>query len=312
MNQPNLEVCEDRGKISIGLRGLSVTMAIIAIAALATTVVVASVRNADTLSVVALALAIIAFVVQIILYIVQQAAASSQGDRAADIYAQTARALASIEEKAEGTKQALGQMNDRLLTAALTKATAEAAASTSGPFENPEVIEQVVTRAREIVENSNAQRFAKQREDAKPRKQRPTFLARTRLSRESHNNAVEVLKGLSQLELSALRNLARDLAASQRSENPDAAGLSTVNESKKLYEKGLVARVRPSWSNAPVFRLTPLGQDVAFLLMSEFANVSDPVVEASREKLRAWDKKVTAFRQNLRSQDEAIPVEESD
>ena len=218
------------------------------------------------------------------------------------------RALATIEEKAEGTKQALGQINDKLLAAALTKATTEAAASTPAASQNPEFVERVVERAREIVETSS--RSPNARSGVHDRKAQRTFLDKRGMDAESKKLAIEALNGLQKIDLATLKYMAHDLADAQRSGNPGRAGLGTINRPKELYDNGLVTRLRVDWSRSPVFRFTPLGEDVAFLLLARDADTSDGVVKRQRANLREWDIGMRKMEDEMRRADEAVPIED--
>lgn len=87
------------GEARIRWKTVALWAVITALVSLTALAVVATIASADTLSVVALALAVMAFVVQIIVFIVQGNAASQQAADTAALNAQTLRALATIEEK---------------------------------------------------------------------------------------------------------------------------------------------------------------------------------------------------------------------
>lgn len=120
---------DNRTDLSIAWRTIAVASAIVALGALVAAAIVATVKHADTLSVIALAVAIVAFVVQILVFIAQAAAASAQEVRAQEIYGSTLKVLATIEEKAEGTHQVVSSISDRMLTAIIGKAIPDAVES---------------------------------------------------------------------------------------------------------------------------------------------------------------------------------------
>lgn len=102
--------------------GASVVVAIVAVSALA---VVASIENASALATVALALALLSFVLQVLMFIVQSYATSSQMLEAQKIYSQMADALAEIKTRTESTQTTVEKVSDKLLEAILEKAAAE-------------------------------------------------------------------------------------------------------------------------------------------------------------------------------------------
>jgi hypothetical protein len=65
-------------------------------------------------------------VIQIIVYVVQSNAAVQQVARAEELNGATLRALAVIEEKAEGTRQAVSGSNARMIEALIGKSVPEA------------------------------------------------------------------------------------------------------------------------------------------------------------------------------------------
>jgi hypothetical protein len=110
----------------VSAKAVAIGAVTVAIAALAGLAVVATIKNADTLAVVALAVAIVTFVVQILVYIVQAAASSQQELRAQELHGRTTSTLSKIEEKAEGTRREVSTIRKEMLPALIGKATAEA------------------------------------------------------------------------------------------------------------------------------------------------------------------------------------------
>lgn len=102
--------------------GLAVASGAIALTCLAALVVVASIKSVDTLSTVALSLAVIAFVAQLIVFVVQAGAANSQMLQSQQLHAQLLALLGEMGERARGTQAAVTTISDTLLTAALDKA----------------------------------------------------------------------------------------------------------------------------------------------------------------------------------------------
>ncbi|MFI9642784.1 hypothetical protein ACIG87_22440 [Micromonospora sp. NPDC051925] len=136
---------ENQGSVRLNWRDIAIWSMIISIALVAVISIVTTVKDADTLSVVALALAVIAFVAQIIVFIVQAAAANDQQMKAQEVYSQTMRALTLIEEKMEGTRQTVNTMNEQLLARVLNGSLPEpvakeamaAGTGDAGPSEPP-------------------------------------------------------------------------------------------------------------------------------------------------------------------------------
>ena len=88
-----------------------------------------AIKNVDYLSTLALVLAVLAFVIQIIVLLAQSAASNQQLARAEELHTATARALAAIEEQAEGTRQTVSTINERIFVVLFGKAGEEVEAA---------------------------------------------------------------------------------------------------------------------------------------------------------------------------------------
>jgi hypothetical protein len=95
------------GSISVPLRWVAIAGVSSALACLGALVVVASVKDVDTLSTVALALAILAFVIQILIYIAQAWASNEQVRDSQRINAETRGLLAELSTHARDTNEVL-------------------------------------------------------------------------------------------------------------------------------------------------------------------------------------------------------------
>src|SRR6516165_11352484 len=110
-------MASDRANLVVSWKAVAIGAITVALSSLTGLAVVATVKNADTLSVVALAVAIVAFVIQILVFIVQAAASSQQELRAQELYGSTMSALSTIAEKAEGTRRDVSTISERMLSA---------------------------------------------------------------------------------------------------------------------------------------------------------------------------------------------------
>ena len=84
------------GQLHMRWRTVALVAVVFAVAASVLAAIVSSIRNVDVLSVIALALAVIAFVVQIIVYIAQADATAKQQVQASEVYGKTISALTAI------------------------------------------------------------------------------------------------------------------------------------------------------------------------------------------------------------------------
>ena len=114
--------------LSVPLKAVAVGSILLTLTSLVLLVIIVSIKDVDLLSTVALGLAILAFVVQLIVYIVQTAAANQQLLQSQQLHGATLRILAEIEEKSAGTQATVRTISERLLAHVLGKAIPEASA----------------------------------------------------------------------------------------------------------------------------------------------------------------------------------------
>ncbi len=92
-------------------------------------------HNVSALATVALALAILAFAVQLIVFVAQYNLASEQGRRSEELYGSIQTVLAEIKEKAAITQADVRRLDDKMLEGLLSKQAADPGASKLSPGE---------------------------------------------------------------------------------------------------------------------------------------------------------------------------------
>ena len=109
------------GDVGLNLRWKSAAIGsgIVAVCAIAALAVVASLDHAGSLATIALALAILAFVIQIMVFIAQNWTTGQQLLRSEQINASTQSLLIQVNENARGTNNLLAQQFDKVLERAL-------------------------------------------------------------------------------------------------------------------------------------------------------------------------------------------------
>lgn len=113
------------GSWQLSAKAVAVGSFMVTLASLATLITVISIKDIDTLSTVALVLAVLAFVVQLIVFVVQSAAADAQHRNAQTLHAAMMATLSQIQERTHGTQESVERINTRLLDAAFGKASSE-------------------------------------------------------------------------------------------------------------------------------------------------------------------------------------------
>ena len=115
----------DESSVRVPWKGIAIAATLVAIGASAVLTVIATVKGVDVLATVALSLAILAFILQIILFIAQTGASSA-------INSQTSTLLAEVRAKVEGISTAVNQQTDRLWSAALRETVIQEKKSDAG------------------------------------------------------------------------------------------------------------------------------------------------------------------------------------
>ncbi|MCW2994139.1 MAG: hypothetical protein JWQ18_1634 [Conexibacter sp.] len=112
-------------------RKVAMWSAIAAVAAVAALIAVAAVNDADALNTVALYLAVIAFVAQLIMYVAQNESSARQLKQSQDVQRQTSTMLRGIQEQAGGMQRLMNEQYGLVINALVERAT-EATAAVAG------------------------------------------------------------------------------------------------------------------------------------------------------------------------------------
>jgi hypothetical protein len=122
---------EDSDRISFSLRAVAVFSLFTALAAVTALVVVVGTDDPDALTVTALALAVLSFLVQLLLHGVQTVSAARQEDRFAKLYSGMESMLGRIVVQSETTGQTITTLNERVIEHVLTRAIEDRSGDTS-------------------------------------------------------------------------------------------------------------------------------------------------------------------------------------
>jgi hypothetical protein len=241
---------------------LAVSSGAFALACLAALVVVASLQHADTLSTVALALAVITFVAQLIVFVVQAGASNEQIRQSRELHAEQLELLTELRERARGTDATVARIDERLLEAALNKTLPDPGHARTSQSD----VREIASGVADILNTSAFEREAVQAgTTAESTSPRPT---RERFERippvPTINKAVATLETLSP---EALRELVkwRDDEI-EYADGPVPPGLTMwPGGRQELYSAGLV---KPD-DVGRLYLLTDDGRDAASVLTSE-------------------------------------------
>lgn len=231
---------------------------LVTVASLTALVIVVAIRGADLLSVVALALAIIAFSAQLIIYIVQASESAASSRRALELHTQISALLSELRERTGRTQHSVDTINARLLEAVIGKT--EIAAGSESPRLLAEQIAETYTEASRTTPSiPDAGPLDHLFPPALPREQAEELHAYLSLwpGEEETPRIVERLGRLRPSDLMHFARFSRDAWSSTKPGAPWAPGLSVLSEA--LLREGLIEKV-PGWT---LYTLTREGRDLA-------------------------------------------------
>jgi hypothetical protein len=268
---------EPSGYWRLSTSAIAITSLMVTLASLATLVTVVSVKDVDTLSTVALVLAVLAFVVQLIVFVVQSAAANEQLRSAQELHAAMMSTLAQIQERTQGTQQSVDRMNTRLLDAAIGKATAEG--FQAGTPEYDEVVARTIS-------DGSSERLSLPVPPTRGGGNYPPALPadeaeavhremRTWPAAQDFPDVLKVVKDLGAAEQEDLLRFATDamqFSGPSTSIGPGAGG----DPDSKLAKSGLIKKI-PGWK---LYTLTPEGRRIG-----RFLSATEPPPPNTPEEL---------------------------
>lgn len=289
----NPESGEGGPVFQVGASAVVVGCGVVTTAALASTAVVATVNEADTLSTVALSLAVTAFLVQIVVYVAQAGAAEAQRIHAEQLNAQTSTLLAEVKATATSTQQLVQEQFRELLRAFLDGA---ARTAEEAKILDPERLEQrllqnvrsqilpeaeraaAADRPRETREPSSAARRRAVARRAQQQQQQQQLVTdprveilRTMPDEESGRQLLERLRKLPAAAQARLGKLAQDLIQSAETDVYEGLAFRPYSD-QHLLADALATRRRTRDSDGELLDLATLsdeGVEIARLLTAE-------------------------------------------
>ncbi|MEU7760192.1 hypothetical protein [Micromonospora aurantiaca (nom. illeg.)] len=246
----------------------------VALSAVGTLTVVAWYKNVDGLSTIALLLAILAFILQIVVFIAQSWTSGQQMVQSQAINADTRALLSELRESTNNTNQMLNQQYDKMLDRFVFTAEKTVGASVKGAdgidFEKlRERLQEDLSQVR-----AEAMPIASRRDVASPRppsaqQRRMTRTLQTLPPERSVLDAhLEKLEKLSPVALAGVHDLGRDFIASTRSGTYVGYPEDWLDATQELYDAKL-GRDSVSPDGESIIILSRLGLDVARVVISD-------------------------------------------
>jgi len=281
-----------RAAVEVPWRTVALVSGLIAVAAITTAIVVVALRDADALSAVALALAVIAFIVQIILFLFQQTAASNNEARLNDLQSDLTASLQELTSRSATTHESVSEVR-RALWDYVFASQQQAGEAPSRPAETESP-------------GHSATNGGVKPSSRPPAKQGDTSMLEVPPP-DRARAALDAFKTLGIGTTYSIHNLAR-----ARLREGEDSTMRTINpiSAPELTKHGLLRRIRDR-SGKAVFKLTPRGADVGRLFLADVTDDSpyaSEILEVQNE-LRAYEKKLQSF---MTDRIDQIPVEEDD
>ena len=144
----------EESQFSISWRRIALGSLLVNLGAIATIATIAAVRDAGVLNTVALALAVIVFVCQLIMYAVQMWQSGQQLQEARQLNANTRSLLAEGRARMEGTRQLVGSQYQEFIQLITLKAGPEAARSVKNLGATPTALKAVAQTVQKIEDSA--------------------------------------------------------------------------------------------------------------------------------------------------------------
>jgi hypothetical protein len=285
------------------------TLVAVAVAAVSTAAlaVVASQHGASALATVVLALALMSFVIQILVFLLQLAESNRQAVRDQELYGRMLGVLAQIEEHTAGTQEVLSGHFATVLEAALGKALPQAARAESGSVDRRELATTVAGLVSEDLRRSSRPLERNTPESStegvfrlkEPDPHDPEIVRLLTTFPESEaevRDALTTLRELTPPERGWLLQLANDEIIARHPGARWGPGL-LGRQFERPMDLGLVTDIS-SPSGGRLYVLTPKGRQVARLLSASSGippNLDEETREALRSELPANAPFATAF-----------------
>jgi len=252
---------EQAGWLKVRSEHVALASVLLAIGAVAALIVVATAKSADALSTIALSLAILAFLIQVIFFIAQTGASTA-------INAQTSALLAEVRTKVEGVSTVVGGQNERLLAAVLHESIKQGkVAEDSGA---PGNIHELVRRAESSLTQQASDASHVNVEIARGPSAENSARLRTLRSFPEKDEGLKswaVLRTLSPLAAAMFQRFSEDERDSLTQNLEPGLPITGVREAlaKELVDKGLLQRTEGETpkDSRHWYELTPTGRESA-------------------------------------------------
>jgi hypothetical protein len=260
--------------ISVSWSSMAFSAGAIAIASTSSLAIIATLNRADALSTIALALAILSFIIQIGLFIAQSWTTGQQVLHSEEVNSDTRSVLAELRENARGTNQLISEQFEQVLGHLLD--TTKRTVNESIKGQEAQVLNERLDRElRRTLQNEAASHI---KSTVRTRERRPlteeennvlSILTTPISDPETLERANSAVYSLTPAAIADLNNFANDHVSTLKTSGVPGLFLSIVPHVYELVSAGLVQRSEPpeawkeTYPNQAYFTLTPKGLEVA-------------------------------------------------
>jgi hypothetical protein len=261
-------------QLRLAWRTVALAAAVASTAAVASLIVVATVQEAGALSTVALSLAIVSFVIQVLVFMVDSTARSEQTQRSEALYTETEGLLREVRATAQATQDFLATQFATVLRHALRELPGDKGDDeASVPGEAKDLLldsSLLVDQFKEVLDDALTERLQTASPATRTRKKADAEKLEWLRSYPTEEQLLELLptfRALSPLAVTMLSRYAANLEESAR--NGQRLGLRQNNTNsparRELTDAGVLETLAGG-SEVPMGRLTDLGERLARLL----------------------------------------------
>ena len=245
------------GSVTVPWRRVAVGSGVLTVAAVGALVVVAAVSDTEALTTIALSLAILSFVIQLIVFISQASTANQALLRSEQINSDTRALLSQLKTSSEGTSALVQTQFDKVLDIALGSPSDKTGSEA-------EIRERLEQSFREVAQASQSLAGPAQARPARLALQRRAANIASPPSKEEAESVAEVVRELTSVDVPRLLSLLDDEVTSTRA--GVYVGLVPEPWADHFKKKGLIEIVHEPEVADSVMRLTDRGRMTARLL----------------------------------------------
>lgn len=248
-------------------RRVAIASTLVAVAAVAALILVTAITRADELAVIALSLAILAFLIQIVVYIAQASAASAMMLRSETLNAQTSALLTEVQVSARAMQELVRDQFNYLLRRVIPESVKETADKDEAQPDLKDLEQRLTQSITQKLEDFRNPAWLPSSPTSNQSDLEAIKVLATLPQDDALTSATKILGALSNKALGMLKNYAsREISQRSRGEVPMLRGSDSQTTTRsELLRSGLLGKVA-SKKPGDHYALTPLSREAARVL----------------------------------------------